>query len=115
MTLPIASVNTKPYCGSCGWEVNQAFPHGDRNSDLFCDSCGADLIAYGFTAPTGATAGTPGSLDPAGVTLPWDLLGLQAYGALGESTAWTTGQNVVLADQSLAHWDGAAWAAGAAT
>lgn len=68
----------------------------------------------GTVAPTGVTAGAPGSFTPAGSTAPANLAALQALGALGETTAWTTGQHVVLGDASQAHWDGDSWAAGAA-
>lgn len=63
---------------------------------------------------TGATAGTPGSFSPSGATVPADLTTLQGMGALGQTTAWTTGQHVVLGDASQAHWDGDSWATGAA-
>lgn len=64
--------------------------------------------------PTGVIAGTPGVFTPIGATLPADLVALQALGALGETTAWTTSQFVGLGDSSSAHWDGDSWAAGAA-
>jgi hypothetical protein len=64
--------------------------------------------------PTGATAGSPGSFKPAGATPPTNLAALQALGALGQTTAWTTGQSVKLGDGSDAHWNGTAWAAGVA-
>lgn len=64
--------------------------------------------------PTGVTAGTPGSFTPSGSAIPADLAGLTALGALGQTIAWTTGQFVVLADYSVANWDGSAWAAGPA-
>jgi hypothetical protein len=67
-----------------------------------------------YSAPTGVTDGTPGAFTPSTATVPYDLGDLQALGALGESTAWTTGQYVVLGDGSTAHWDGAAWANGEA-
>lgn len=62
---------------------------------------------------TGATAGTPGSFTPDGST-PATLAALQGLGALGQTTAWTTGEFVVLGDESEAHWNGTAWAAGKA-
>lgn len=64
-------------------------------------------------ALTGATAGTPGSLTPAGAVAA-NLAALTGKTA-SPTTVWTTGQNVVLGDASLAHWNGTAWAAGAAT
>jgi hypothetical protein len=68
----------------------------------------------GTLAVTGATAGTPGSFTPEGATAPADLASLQAMGALGQTTAWATGEYVVLGDASQAHWSGTAWAADAA-
>lgn len=66
------------------------------------------------TPPTGVTAGTPGSFTPAGSDVPANLAALQALGALGQTTAWATGQYVVLGDASNAHWNGTAWIAGIA-
>lgn len=67
----------------------------------------------GSPVATGVTAGTPGSFTPSGA-VPANLTALQALGALGQSTAWTTGQYVSLGDASKAHWGGAAWASGEA-
>lgn len=64
--------------------------------------------------PTGVTAGAPGAFTPTGAMLPYDLAALNGLGALGETAAWTTGQNVVLGDTHTAHWDGSAWVANAA-
>lgn len=72
-----------------------------------------DPVVYA-AEPTGATAGTPGAFLPTGVVAPADLATLQGLGALGQTTAWTTGQYVVLGDASHAYWDGAAWAVGQA-
>lgn len=63
--------------------------------------------------PTGVTPGTPGDFVPSGA-VPANLAALQALGALGETTAWTTGQYVSLGDASSAHWDGDSWASGTA-
>lgn len=67
-----------------------------------------------FIAPTTVAAGTPGSFGPTNATAPYALVNLQADGALGATTAWTTGQYVVLGDGSFAHWTGSAWASGTA-
>ena len=56
---------------------------------------------------TAVTAGTPGSFTPAGAK-PANLSALQALGALGQSTAWTAGQYVVLLDGTEAYWSGVA-------
>lgn len=70
--------------------------------------------APGAIAVTGVTAGEPGAFTPSGATLPANLAALQALGDLGETTAWATGENVVLGDASTAHWDGDSWESGAA-
>ncbi|KTR76188.1 hypothetical protein NS234_12230 [Microbacterium oxydans] len=80
---------------------------------------GAPFWQWGPAIPgsipaTGVNAGTPGSFTPAGAAAPATLAALQALGALGETTAWTTGQYIVLGNSSQAHWDGDSWAAGAA-
>lgn len=64
-------------------------------------------------APTGATAGVPGSFTPSGRWQPVDLAGMSGLTA-SPNTAWTTGQRVDLQDGSSAHWTGSAWAAGPA-
>lgn len=66
-----------------------------------------------YVAPTGVTAGVPGSFTPGTATTPYDLDDLQALGALGQGASWTTGQYVVLGDGTYAHWTGTAWASGA--
>lgn len=73
---------------------------------------GADITP--FVLATGVTPGIPGSFTPSGATPPSTLSVLQGMGALGETTAWTTGQYVVLGDTSHAYWNGSAWAAGEA-
>ena len=62
-------------------------------------------------AITGVTAGAPGSFAPAGAK-PANLNALQQGGAYGQSTAWTTGQYVVLGDGTEAYWSGTAWVGG---
>jgi hypothetical protein len=62
-------------------------------------------------AATGATAGNPGTFQPVGATPPANLAALAGVTA-SPTTAWATGEHVVLGDASSAHWDGAAWAAG---
>lgn len=64
-------------------------------------------------APTGATAGTPGSFTPATSTIPNTLADMTGVSAV-PATAWTTGQYVALEDGSDAHWSGTAWAEGRA-
>jgi hypothetical protein len=65
----------------------------------------------GETPATGAIAGTPGSFTPPGATPPADLSACASLSAT-PSSAWTTGQHVVLGDASHASWDAAAWVGG---
>ena len=71
----------------------------------------------GTVAVTGVTAGTPGAFQPVNATIPANLTALKADPVVGDAVhtgaAWTTGQSVVLGTGS-AHWDGTAWATGAA-
>jgi|SRR5215510_384025 len=60
---------------------------------------------------TGATAGTPGTWTPSGSTPPANLAAMSGITA-SPTTAWTTGQYVVLGDNSHAHWDSSAWVTG---
>lgn len=73
------------------------------------------LPAPGATiVPTGVTAGAPGSFSPVGATPPANITALRALGALGQTTAWTTGQYVVLGNAAQVSWDGTDWKTGAA-
>ncbi len=65
-----------------------------------------------FVAPTGATAGTPGTINPGTSTIPRNIDHIKALGALGQGATWTTGQYVRLANGSEAYWNGTTWAAG---
>lgn len=71
------------------------------------------VLAAAPVTPTGVTAGTPGAFTPNGAEVPADLSALQALGALGQTAAWSTGEYVALG-VGTAHWDGSAWADGAA-
>jgi hypothetical protein len=71
------------------------------------------ITPLGGSVATGATAGTPGSFTPADSVAPANLAAMASVIAT-PSSAWTTGQNVVLGDASTAHWDGDSWEAGAA-
>jgi hypothetical protein len=78
---------------------------------------GADITPY--VLPTGITpAGAPngGTFIPVGATLPASFTSLQALGALGQTTAWTSGQFVRLGDMTEAYWAGAGpgWTVGRA-
>jgi hypothetical protein len=70
----------------------------------------------GVTA-AGATAGSPGSFTPPGAAAPANLAALQTASpaiVASPTTAWATGEHVILGDASQASWDGTAWVAGAA-
>jgi hypothetical protein len=69
-------------------------------------------IALGIPA-TGATAGTPGSPTPANSYAPASFATIGSLTA-SPTTAWTSGQHIVLRDGSTAHWSGTAWVAGTA-
>ncbi|MEU3265116.1 hypothetical protein [Streptomyces bacillaris] len=71
------------------------------------------ITPLGGLLATGATAGTPGSFTPDGATSPENLAALSGVIAT-PSSAWTTGQHVVLGDSSKAYWNGTAWVAGQA-
>jgi hypothetical protein len=71
------------------------------------------ITPLGASVATGATAGTPGSFTPDGSVTPANLAALASVIATPTS-AWTTGQNVILGDASTAHWDGDSWVSGSA-
>lgn len=62
-------------------------------------------------APTGATAGTPGSFTPGAAKVPNSLSELKALGAVGQTGAWTGAQYVLLGDGVHANWNGTTWVA----
>ena len=73
-------------------------------------ACGSTSLG---TPASGADGGTPGTFTPD------NSYGPESFDDLGSltanpSTAWTTGQHVVLRDGSLAYWDGTAWVEGSA-
>jgi hypothetical protein len=66
---------------------------------------------------TGATSGSPGTWTPSGSTPPANLAALTGASpaiVASPTTAWTTGQYVVLGDSSQAYWDSSSWVVGAA-
>lgn len=74
-------------------------------------TCGAQPVG---TEATGATAGQPGTYTPANTYGADDIAGMADITA-SPATAWTTGQFVYLSDgETKVHWNGTAWAAGAA-
>ena len=73
-------------------------------------ACGC--VASGPPA-TGATAGSPGTWTPTDSYPPADFAALLTAGITASpSSAWTTGQYVILGDNSHAHWNSSAWVAG---
>lgn len=75
---------------------------------------GWSLTPIGMAPPaTGATAGAPGAFTPSGSSQPSNLAAMSTVTA-SPTTKWTVGQYVDLKDGSKAHWNGTAWAAGAA-
>jgi hypothetical protein len=58
---------------------------------------------------TSITAGTPATVTPVNATRPANLAALTNAGALGNTTAWLSGQYVVLGDGSEAYWDSNSW------
>ena len=70
-----------------------------------------DTDGGGETPATGATAGTPGTFTPEGATPPANLAACASLSAT-PTTAWVTGEHVILGDASHASWDGTAFVAG---
>ena len=68
-----------------------------------------DSVIIGGAADT-AVAGTPGHFLPVGSDPPANFAAMTDITA-SPTTAWTTGQYVVLGDASQAHWTSTAWAA----
>lgn len=63
----------------------------------------------------GATAGTPGAFTPTNSFGPADFAELTATPLTANpSTAWASGEHIVLRDGTLAYWNGTAWTEGAA-
>lgn len=74
--------------------------------------CGAQPL--GVPATT-ATAGMPATLTPTNSYAPANLADLTAHPITASpTTAWTTGQYLLLRDGSKAHWNATAWVTGAA-
>lgn len=73
-----------------------------------------DPVALGVPA-TLITAGIPATLTPANAYAPASLANLISLAPTKTpTTAWTTGQYVLLRDGSKAHWSSSAWIAGPA-
>ncbi|MFC3504452.1 hypothetical protein ACFOOK_26270 [Micromonospora krabiensis] len=72
------------------------------------------ITPLGGVLATGATAGTPGIYTPEGADLPASIAAMTGVVTASPTTAWTTGQYVLLDDGTQVRWTGSAWAAGAA-
>jgi hypothetical protein len=88
-------------------------PLGVKPMALGTNSWTYAVTPLGGEPATGATAGTPGTFTPAGSATPATLAAMDAIDPTPTS-AWTTGQYVILGDASNAHWIGTDWVAGIA-
>lgn len=95
-----------------GWNTEE-LAAGALITSKFAWPCQGQINVAPPIAATGATAGTPGTFTPAGAAPPANLAAMTGLTA-SPATAWTTGQYVVLADASWAHWSATAWVAGKA-
>jgi hypothetical protein len=75
--------------------------------------CGSQMLG---TPSTGAAQGAPATLSPSNSYPPTSFADTAGKTALiaSPSTAWTTGNYVLLGDGSKMHWSGTAWVAGPA-
>jgi hypothetical protein len=108
--MDTTGVDPAPATDAWEWE----FPEHTGRAYLYARALDAPVGLQGAydnlgIPVTGITAGTPATLTPSDATRPADLGALTDLGALGNTTAWTTGQYVVLADASEAYWDGNSW------
>jgi hypothetical protein len=103
-----------PLGNTTGWTVGQYFALGDA-SHAFWTGEGWAVGAAPATIVLAATAtsGTPGTFGPTDAETPENLADLADVTA-SPSTAWTTGQYVLLGDASEAHWSATAWVVGRA-
>lgn len=96
------------------WAANEFITLGDQSEAYWDgDSWEAGRSPAAVIAATGATAGTPGAFTPSGATSPQTLSDLASVTA-SPTTAWTSGQRVVLGNGTSAYWNGTAWVAGTA-
>ncbi|UFD97953.1 major tail protein [Streptomyces phage Pablito] len=86
-------------------------PLGVKPMTYGANSWTYSITPLGGPAATGATAGAPGAFTPSGSVAPYDLADLAAVLA-SPTSAWTSGQHVVLGDGSNANWDGDSWVEG---
>lgn len=108
--MDLAGVSPAPVQGAFDW----GWPSETDRPYLYARSMSGPIGLKGcfnnLGIPiTGITAGAPASVTPVDATRPADLGALTDLGALGNTTAWATGQYVVLRDGSEAYWDGNSW------
>lgn len=103
------TINDKQYAADTSDNLNRGAGYGNAHDDSFNGA-----LEFNVRAAC-AVAGAPGDFYPTTGTLPADLAELQDWAVIADPLAlWTTGDSVVLGDASEAHWDGDAWASGAA-
>ena len=83
----------------------------NRSTEINAHYREAVIDANASLVPTGVTAGAPGAFIPAD-RVPANITALKAIGALGQTTAWTTGQHVILGNSAHVSWDGTDWKTG---
>jgi hypothetical protein len=108
--LDLTDVSPAPAGGAFDWN----FPSYTERPYLYARSMAAPIGLKGCFANLGIpvtaiTAGAPATFTPVDATRPASLGALTDLGALGNTTAWATGQYVVLADGSESFWDGNSW------
>jgi len=108
--MDLADVSPAPADGAFDW----GFPSYTERPYLYARAMTGPIGLRGcFTnlgiPVTAITAGSPATYSPVDATRPADLGALTDLGALGNTTAWATGQYVVLADSSEAYWDSNSW------
>lgn len=96
---------------STRWTTGNYVTLGDATEAFWTGTAWAAGRATALVTATGATAGTPGTFTPNGATPPANLAAMSGKTA-SPTTAWTTGQHVVLGDNSHAYWNGTAWTTG---
>lgn len=122
----LAALKADPVVGDAGtakpttaWVTGDYVVLGDA-SQAYWDGAAWMAGKAPVVALTGVTAGNPGSFAPANAPIPANLAALKADAVVGDAgtskptTAWVTGEHVVLGDASQANWNGTMWVAGQA-
>jgi hypothetical protein len=112
-TVPNPVVNTHPNCGACGYNVARF----NVTSGYLCDSCGADLRAFGMDR---SLNGLTGTVTQPGVWDGWAPRSIDDANAdprvVGQPfTPWENGVWIMSGDQHQEmHWDGVEFVPGRA-